>query len=113
MITAIRDKAIESYITLEKKLFPKCIELTSSQKYRLEFIVVIDENELDNMEATLGDLCSKEKLSDNCFSDIRNSLKRCIKQKDANDCDYYYDDIRVMSFSDFISFIENACNLSI
>lgn len=111
LIASIRDKAIESYITLEKRLFPKCIELTSDQKCRLEFVVVIDENELDNMESTLGDLCSKEPLSDNCFSDIRNSLKRCIKQKDANNHDYYYDEIKVMSSSDFISFIKNTCNL--
>lgn len=73
------------------------------QQCKLVFIVVIDENELDNMEATLGDLCSKEPLSDNCFKNINNSLKRCIKQKDTNGHDYYYDEINVMSSYEFIS----------
>lgn len=106
LITSIRNKTIESYITLEKRLFPKCMDL--DQQYKLVFIVVIDENELDNMEATLGDLCSKEPLSDNCFKNINNSLKRCIKQKDTNGEDYYYDEIKVMSSYEFILFIENT-----
>lgn len=112
LISSIRDKAIESYITLEKKLFPKCDEdLSGVQNRRLIFVAVIDENEIDNMEATLGDLCSKDPSENNCFGSIHNSLKRFTNQKDATDKDYYYDEIRVMSSSDFISFI-NTCNLS-
>lgn len=109
LIASIRDKAIESYITLEKRLIPQFIDLDESQKYRLVFVAVIDENEIDNMEATLGDLCSKESISNNCFSDIRKSLQRCMNQKDVCGYDYYYDEIKVMSSSDFISFINSTC----
>lgn len=111
LIDSIRDKAIESYITLEKRLVPQFIDLDVSQKYRLVFVVVIDENEIENMEATLGDLCSKDSISNNCFSDIRKSLQRCMNQKDACGNDYYYDEVRVMSTSDFVSFINNNCIL--
>ncbi len=108
LIDSIRDKAIESYITLEKKLAPHFIDLDETQKYRLVFIAVIDENEIDNMEATLGDLCSKDSISNNCFSDIRKSLQRCLNQRDVCGHDYYYDEIKVMSSSDFISFINQT-----
>ena len=110
LICSIRDKAIESYITLEKKLLPICA-LVGDQKYKLVFIAVIDGNGEDDMEATLGELCSKEPSHENCFNDVRKALKRCANQKDAAGQDYYYDEIKVMSPAEFLSFI-NTCNLS-
>lgn len=110
LISSIRDKAIESYITLEKKLLPICA-LAGDQNYKLVFIAVIDGNGEDNMEATLGELCSKEPSHENCFNDVRKALKRCANQKDADGQDYYYDEIKVMSPAEFLSFI-NTCNLS-
>ena len=108
LIDSIREKAIESYITLEKRLFPQCSDLMSAKKYELIFIVVIDEDGLDNMESALGELSLKEPPANNCFSDIRKSLKHCLKQKDYVGNDYYYDDIKVMSPYDFKFFVNNS-----
>lgn len=108
LINSIRDKAIESYITLDKNILPKCLELTNGQKHRIVFIVVIDEDGIDNMEAALAGLSSNSPSPDNCFENIKKSLKRCYKQTDANGQDYYYDEIKVMSPCDFVSFIERT-----
>lgn len=99
LISSIRFKAIESYITLEKYILPKC--QYSCQHIPLKFLVVIDEEEVDSMEDTLAGLAGKEDIKDNHFSAIRSALRRLIGQRDANENEYYYDCIEVLSASDY------------
>lgn len=99
LISSIRFKAIESYITLEKHIFPKCQQ--TDVHIPLKFVVVIDEEEIDNMEDTLAGLAGKDDVKDNHFSAIRSALRRLIGQRDAGGSEYYYDSIEVLSVRDF------------
>ena len=106
LISSIRAKVVESYITLEKKVFPICEDLCSSHKYTIIFIVVIDEDEINNMENILSDLSSVNPSESNCYKQVRQSLKKYLKATDASGQEYFYDDIKVMSSVDFKNFIE-------
>lgn len=99
LISSIRFKAIESYITLEKHIFPKCQQ--SGVHIPLKFVVVIDEDEVDNIEDTLAGLAGEEDIKDNHFSAIRSALRRLTGQRDVDGSEYYYDSIEVLSARDF------------
>lgn len=101
LILSIRIKAVESYITLEKIIFPCC--QSSDEAMRLQFLVVIDEDSVDGMEDTLADLASVSKVKDNVYSSIRTSLKRFINCQDSRGNQYFYDEIKVLSVTDFES----------
>lgn len=103
LISSIRFKAIESYITLEKQIFPKCQQ--SNAHVSLKFVVVIDADDVENMEDTLAELTDKPNVRDNHFSAIRSALKRLIGQRDTNGNAYYYDDVDVLSASDFSNYL--------
>lgn len=99
LISSIRFKAIESYITLEKHVFPKCQH--SGVHIPLKFVVVIDEDEIDNMEDTLAGLAGEADVKDNHFSAIRSALRRLTGQRDTDGNEYYYDSIEVLSARDY------------
>lgn len=99
LISSIRDKAVESYITLEKHIFPHCER--SDTHMRIKLVVVIDDDGIDSMEDTLADLAGVAKVRDNIFSSIRQALQRIKNCSDANGNAYFYDDIEVMSAKDF------------
>lgn len=107
---SIRFKAIDSYMTLEKKIIPHCNNIT--RKCRICLIVVIDENEIDNYESELlelsGEHASPISNENNCFCSLQSSLQGYKGKKD--DCepsnDYFYDDIMVFSAEKFKRFIK-------
>ena len=99
LILSIRIKTVESYITLEKIIFPCC--RSSYEAMSLQFLVVIDEDSVDGMEDTLADLAGVSKVKDNAYSSIRTSLKRFIHCKDNSGNQYFYDDVKVLSVTDF------------
>lgn len=103
LISSIRFKALESYVTLEKHILPKCQQ--TGVHIPLKFVVVIDEDEVDNMEDTLAELAGKENVEDNHFSAIRNALRRLNVQRDADGNEYYYDSIEVLSARDFSNYL--------
>lgn len=98
-IISIRDKAIESYVTLNKKILP----YIKDQNVHIPLIltIVIDEDELDNMEDSLAELAQKDSISDNSFTDIKKAMKRLIIQGQEIEDQYYYDYIEVLSVCDF------------
>lgn len=100
LISSVRLKAIESYVTLEKCIFPLCRELHGARYLRLKLIVVIDEDGVDAMEDTLAELAGTQ-VSSNCYADVRRALSRLRNKIDAAGNSYYYDDIEVMSSHDF------------
>ena len=101
LISSIRFKALESYVTLEKKVFPHCQDI--DVPIPLKFVVVIDEDEIDSLEDTYSELAGNTDVVDNHFSAIRNSLKRLTNQHDANGNAYLYDCIEVLSVQDYLN----------
>lgn len=103
-ISSIRFKAVESYVTLEKQIFPRCQD--ARKPISLKLVVVIDEDEIDCMEDTYSELAGNTDAEntadkDNHFSAIRSALRRLTNQHDANGNDCFYDHIEVMSVQDY------------
>lgn len=107
LIESIKFKAIDSYITLEKMLLPLCRDSDKTELTKLKFTVVIDENEIDNMENVLAELSGRKTTKNNCFTSIRNSLDRFKVQKDSDGVEYFYDEIRVVSSSEYKCSLRN------
>lgn len=101
LIYAIRIKALESYITLEKQILPLCQDTTADVKLKL--IVVIDVDAVDSMEDTLSDLAVKEPPEGNSISDVRKALLRLTNLRDAENNPYLYDCIEVLSAQDYLN----------
>ena len=99
LISSIRTKAIESYITLEKHIFPLCLD--SDGQKRLRYVAVIDADSVEGMEDTLLDLAGSRNVEDNPFVSVRKALQRLTGIKDADNVPYLYDEIQVMSAADF------------
>ena len=95
LLDSIKFKAIESYVTLEKKFFPLCRTLSDNYKLRIIFCVVIDDY-VDNMEESLLEL-SNVSSSSNTFTNIKSSLSRFVNMKTQTGEDFYYDEIKVLS----------------
>lgn len=95
LLDSIKFKAIESYVTLEKKFFPLCSTLSHDNKLRVIFCVVIDDY-VDSMEDSLLELANVSYAS-NSFTDIKSSLSRFVNLKTQNNEDFYYDEIKVLS----------------
>lgn len=102
LLDSLKLKAIESYITLEKQILPRCEEINDSKLIPIKYIVVIDEGGIDEMENILGDLAQKSPNSNNTFSEIKNSLSRYLKRQDCASNEYFYSEILVMSVSEFL-----------
>ena len=100
LITSIRFKAIESYITLEKQLFPLCTD-DDINSIKIHLTIVIDEDGIDEMEDTLAELSGSVTKGKNIYQEIRRSLSRLNKTADAKGKSYYYDNIDIISFKDF------------
>ena len=106
LISSIRNKAVESYITLEKQVFPRCQD--AGRPIQLKLVVVIDEDEIDSIEDTYSGLAGNSDedntaAKDNHFSSIRSALRRLVKQHDAEGNDYYYDTVDVISVQDYLN----------
>lgn len=103
LLDSLKFKALESYITLEKKLFPLCNDNPNNKKTKLIYSVVIDDY-VDSMEDTLTELASTSSDT-NSFSNIRNSLSRFVGLSDTTDEDYYYDEIKVFNPHEYNCYI--------
>lgn len=106
LISSIRNKAVESYVTLEKQVFPRCQD--TRRPIPLKLIVVIDEDEIDSMEDTYSELAGNTDAEntaakDNHFSAIRSALRRLTNQHDADGNAYFYDCIEVLSVQDYLN----------
>ena len=101
LISSIRFKAIESYITFEKQVFPRCQDLQSPIPIKL--VVVIDEDAVDGIEDTYSELAGNVEPKSNHFSAIRNALRRLSNLRDVNGTAYFYDSIEVLSVQDYMN----------
>jgi len=106
LISSIRNKAVESYVTLEKQVFPHCQD--AGKSIQLKLVVVIDEDEIDSIEDTYSGLAGNTDAEntaakDNHFSAIRSALRRLTNQHDADGNAYFYDCIEVLSVQDYLN----------
>ena len=101
LINSIKTKAIESYILLEKHIFPLCKNNPNNNSYKLTFTVIVDEDGVDGIEDTLADVAGVEPKTDNALTSIRQSLKRLSQNKDCLGKPYLYDSIEVLTIKDF------------
>jgi len=101
LISSIRFKAIESYITFEKQVFPHCQDARTLIPIKL--VVVIDEDEVDGIEDTYSELAGNAETECNHFSAIRKALRRLTNLHDANGTSYFYDSIEVLSVQDYLN----------
>lgn len=108
LIDSVHLKAIESYMTLEKRILPCCPD--GNRNRQLVLVVVLDADPVDVIEDTLSGLTAstsepepKKELTpyENVISSVRSALSFLCKQRDASGQPYYYDQIEVMSASDF------------
>ena len=108
LISSVRLKAIESYITLEKHIFPKCDEFGANHTSKLVFMVVVDEEGIDGFEDALAELSGSDLKTDNNLFSIKKSLKRLSNNKDWLGNTYLYDSIEVLTAQDFKNRIEDT-----
>jgi hypothetical protein len=101
LINSIQGKAAESFITLEKHIFPMC-EVTDRKK-QIRFIAVVDVGGVDAMEDTLSELAGLRNNDSNQINAIRQSLLRFTNCKDAENKPYYYDAIKVITGKEFLN----------
>lgn len=100
LIDSLRIKAIESYITLDQRLFPFCEDLPEKQ-LRIKLTIVIDAEETDTIEDTLAILAGKKPGKENQLKRIRDTVSRLQCQEDIYGHRYFYDDIEVVSALEF------------
>lgn len=103
LLNSIKFKAIESYLTLEKKLLPLCMDFPNDKRARVIFCVVIDDY-VDSMEDTLAELAHKSLVS-NTLTVIKSSLSRFINLKTSDNRDYFYDEVKVLSPYEYTQYI--------
>ncbi len=78
LLDSIKFKAIESYLTLEKKLLPLCMDFPNDKRVRVIFCVVMI---------------------------IKAALSRFINLKTSDNKDYFYDEIKVCSPYEYTRYI--------
>lgn len=108
LISVIRLKAIESYVVLEKHIFPACDVNQTGKLSRIKFTVVIDEDSVDGIEDTLAELSGTEPKTNNAVTSVRQALKRLLSCKDLEGNTYFYDEIEVLTANDYHNLIKLA-----
>ena len=89
---SIHLKAIESYLALEKTIFPKCVAGGKARK--LKFVVVIDADPISAQEDGFAELAKRKSSRNNPFDRLKKSLRRIRNS-------YLYDEVQVISYSEF------------
>lgn len=100
LIDSIKDKAVESYVTLEKHILRR---RTGDAVVPLRYIAVIDGESMEDYENTLSELSSMSAAPSNSIHQVKAALSKLRKCKDCKGTSYYYDDIMVCTFQNFQS----------
>lgn len=100
LIDSIKDKAVESYVTLEKHILH---HRTGDTVVPLRYIAVIDGESMEDYENTLSELSIMNATPSNSIHQVKAALSKLRKCKDCEGIGYYYDDIMVCTFQNFQS----------
>lgn len=103
LIDSIKMKAVESYITLEKKIMPLCME--SDSNVRMIYCVVMDSEEVDTTQDILQEL-AREESEENPITAVRRSLRRFVGNIGADGQTYLYDKVEVFTPYEFKLFLD-------
>ena len=98
---SIKLKAVESYITLEKHLFPICNDDIEGNSFRIIFTVVVDEDGADGIEEILAEASGSNPETNNQLISLKQSLRRFSNITDCKGNAYLFDEIRVLTAKDF------------
>ena len=110
---SLKLKAIESYVTLEKKMLGLNNTDNNRNEIEIKYIVVIDGNSEDIIENILLDLThintkTKKSKNVNVFDSVRDSLKRYELKHDSLGNKYLYDDIKVYPQIEFLNLVNSG-----
>lgn len=94
LISSIKQKAIESYVTINEDIAPFCI---NKKSLKFNLVVVIDANENEQEVGILEELSGR---NNSMLSRVRKSLKRFMVKKRYLKS-YYFDDISVFGAESF------------
>ena len=88
-------KAIESYITLNKQIFPKCKHL-KDKVFNLNYKLIIDGEPLEDMmgifaNLTKGKKCRLNEADKPLVKELKQVLNGLVGYKEVNGDKYYYD----------------------
>lgn len=104
LISSLKIKALDTYLIFDKRIFPSCDDYPA-KKVNLRLIIVLDVDPLENMEETLEELAGKEASNENWVRKVKQSLKRFLREKDAQGQDYLYDCVEVYSVQEYYKFL--------
>ncbi len=110
LVEALRLKAIESYITLEKKLLPRTKFQADLKKIHKCLTIVIDMEPVANMHENLSALAGVSTDDDAPKQKIAAALQRLKCRGEEHP--FFYDEICVMSASEFKNFVTHATSNS-
>lgn len=100
LLSSIVQKAVENYVFLHIFVLPKCNNLANGVCQKLKFVVVFDNDPVDDALRIDKKIYKKTQTYKNEQS-IKQSLKRFIKSCDENVDDFYYDSIEVYDALEF------------
>lgn len=98
----IKLKAVESYIAFEKRISQQCAQ-SGNDPVKISLWVVVDVEPTEGLEAILGYVAKNGIPNKNVYRVLKDSLKRYQGNKDENGICYYYDEIKILSASEFKS----------
>ena len=100
LIDSIHIKALESYLTLEKQILPRCQD--AEEPVSVTFTAVIDADPVDAMEDVLSGLAKRSKRNtSNSLSRVKQALSRLAGISDTDGNIYCYDRIEVLSVQEY------------
>ena len=108
LLLNIRLKALESIITLKKRIFPQCNQV---QSIPINLTVVIDANPTDEEEKILGELSNDSGFTSNDSNPldvIKQSLSRYNSVSDEDGKTFLFNSIEVLGSQSYLSRITIA-----
>lgn len=105
LISSIKFKAIESYVLLEKIVFPECENL--QKNICINLIIVIDEQGIDGMENILATLAKTKLKANNNITILKDSLNRFLIKENKP---FFFDNIEIKTASEFQNQIKGDIN---
>ena len=103
---SLQIKALESYLTLEKKIFPLCNDFADRKERRLKYWVVVDTGPTNDTQTMLANISGKGESRQNPLKSIEQALRRFRNQRDATGQSYLYDEIKAISYREFSRYLK-------
>lgn len=100
LVSSLYMKAVESFITLDQRIFPHCEDMPDKQ-LRIKYTIVIDAEETDTIDDLMAGLAGKKSSSESMYTKIRKAVSKLCNQTDKYGQSYFYDMIEVVSAEEY------------